>query len=119
MRLYFVSILQVRRSPLYPPIVEAPPPPYPPTRTRFQDYYSGYGQLHPSPLRPFRDEYYGEGEYEGCFPFLDSTIFGPRSLVVLVSFPSFGGRSQGCSRSFFCLLECVEINFGFYLEITL
>ncbi|CAN7104108.1 unnamed protein product [Brassica rapa subsp. narinosa] len=60
----------VRRSPLYPPIVEAPPPPYPPTRTRFQDYYSGYGQLHPPPLRPFRDEYYGEGEYEGCFPFL-------------------------------------------------
>ncbi|KAF3553331.1 hypothetical protein F2Q69_00011367 [Brassica cretica] len=35
--------------------MEAPPPPYPPTRTRFQDYYSGYGQLHPPPLCPFRD----------------------------------------------------------------
>ncbi|KAH0925483.1 hypothetical protein HID58_017739 [Brassica napus] len=61
----FYIAKRVRRSPLYPPIVEAPPPPYPPTRTRFQDYYSGYGQLHPPPLRPFRDEYYGEGEYEG------------------------------------------------------
>nr|VDD06675.1 unnamed protein product [Brassica oleracea] len=38
-------------SPLYPPIMEAPPP----TRTRFQGYYSGYGQLHPPPLCPFRD----------------------------------------------------------------
>ncbi|XP_019082955.1 PREDICTED: cysteine-rich and transmembrane domain-containing protein A-like [Camelina sativa] len=58
-------------SPLYQPIIEAPPPPYPPTRTRYQDYYGGYGQPHPPPLRPYRsDEYYGEGEYDGCFPFL-------------------------------------------------
>ncbi|VVB01992.1 unnamed protein product [Arabis nemorensis] len=53
-------------------MMEAPPPPYPPTRTRYQDYYRGYGQQHPPPLRPYRDEYYGEGEYEGCFPFLRS-----------------------------------------------
>ncbi|WZY81738.1 hypothetical protein YC2023_028122 [Brassica napus] len=55
----------VAPSPLYPPVMEAPPPPYPPTSTRFQDYYSGYGQPHPPPLRPYRDEYYGEGEYMG------------------------------------------------------
>ncbi|KAL0844241.1 hypothetical protein Bca101_017487 [Brassica carinata] len=63
-------------SPLYPPIMEAPPPPYPPTSTRFQDYYSGYGQPYPPPppLRPYRDEYYGEGEYGGCFPFLRTCL---------------------------------------------
>ncbi|KAF8050167.1 hypothetical protein N665_2033s0005 [Sinapis alba] len=62
-------------SPLYSPIMEAPPPPYPPTSTRrFQDYYSGYGQPHPPPLRPYRDEYYGEGEYGGCFPFLRTCL---------------------------------------------
>ncbi|CAF2122651.1 unnamed protein product [Brassica rapa subsp. trilocularis] len=61
-------------SPLYPPVMEAPPPPYPPTSTRFQDYYSGYGQPHPPPLRPYRDEYYGEGEYMGCFPFLRTCL---------------------------------------------
>ncbi|EFH55716.1 hypothetical protein ARALYDRAFT_902426 [Arabidopsis lyrata subsp. lyrata] len=60
-------------SPLYQPMIEAPPPPYPPTRTRYQDYYGGYGQPHPPPLRPYRsDEYYREGEYVGCFPFLRS-----------------------------------------------
>ncbi|AEC08848.1 hypothetical protein ISN45_At02g028050 [Arabidopsis thaliana x Arabidopsis arenosa] len=63
-------------SPLYQPIIEAPPPPYPPTRTRYQDYYGGYGQPHPPPLRPYRSdhEYYGDGEYVGCFPFLRSCL---------------------------------------------
>ncbi|KFK31012.1 hypothetical protein AALP_AA6G057000 [Arabis alpina] len=62
--------------PPYQPIMEAPPPPFPPTRARHQDYYGGYGHLHPPPLRPYRDEYYGEGEgeYDGCSSFLRSCL---------------------------------------------